>query len=79
MRLYRENGEIWDPYEEDPRALHAVLRQVVDAIRYQRSSLSSADPYGEAVSRLSEAAVRFTSAVRQHHLGRRLPPARTNA
>jgi hypothetical protein len=77
--LYKENGEIWDPYSEDPDVLHTVLRQVVDAIRYQRNSLGTTDPYGKAVSRLSEAAVRFTSALRQyHHPSRAAPPVRSS-
>lgn len=75
MRLYKETGEAWDPYNEDPRELHSVLRQVVDAIRYQRTTIGTADPYGEAVSHLSEAAVRFTSALRQHDLGNGGRPA----
>lgn len=77
MRLYKENGEVWDPYNEDTRELHTMLRQVVDAIRYQRTTLGTTDPYGMAVSRLSEAAVRFTSALRQQHSVQGAPPVRT--
>lgn len=66
MLLHKANGEIWNPYYEETRVLDHLLRQIVDAIRYRRTSLDSTDPYGHALARLSEAATKYTATLRSN-------------
>lgn len=64
MFLYKANGEIWNPYYEETRVLDDLLRRIVDAIRYRRTTLGDADPYGRALARLTEAATEYTATLR---------------
>lgn len=64
MQLYNANGERWNPYYEDTRVLDDLLRRIVDAIRYRRQTLDNADPYGQALARLTEAATEYTATLR---------------
>lgn len=64
MFLYKENGELWNPYYEETDVLDDLLRRIVDAIRYRRGKLDHADRYGRAVARLSEAATEYTASLR---------------
>lgn len=64
MQLYKANGELWNPYYEDTRVLDDMLRRIVDAIRYRRTTLEAGDAYGRALTRLTEAATDYTATLR---------------
>lgn len=64
MYLYKANGEIWNPHTEDTRVLDDLLRRIVDAIRYRRTTLDDADPYGRALARLTDAVTEYTAVLR---------------
>ena len=64
MHLFDENGDIWDPNFEETRVLDDLLRRIVDAIRYRRVPIQSADAYAEAVAKLTEAVTDYTATLR---------------
>lgn len=65
MYLYKANGEIWNPHTEDTRVLDDLLRRIVDALRYRRTTLDDVDAYGKALSTLTEAALDYTAVLRR--------------
>ena len=64
MFLYKHDGEIWNPCYEETEVLDDVLRRIVDAIRYRRTSIEDSDDYGRAVVRLTEAVTQYTRTLR---------------
>ena len=66
MELYDARGRALDLYDTELEELDALLRQVVDAIRYRRTTLGDGDPYGRAVTRLTEVTLDYTVALRCH-------------
>ena len=64
MDLYNADGTVWNPHREDTRDLDDLLRRIVDAIRYRRRTPEALDVYGQAVTRLTEAATEYTAILR---------------
>jgi len=64
MFLYKANGEVWNPCYEETEVLDDVLRRIVDAIRFRRTTIDDGDAYGQAVVELTEAVTQYTRTLR---------------